>query len=82
MGNYKVTIAIDSLDPNPEVIYFDDFYEAEEFVYETVELRVAWRVEHSQGVVSEEERQSWEEEEMQLVRLQDIKFDEFIDSIS
>lgn len=37
---YKVTSAIDHLDPNPDVVYFEDFYEAQDHVTEIVDKRV------------------------------------------
>ena len=37
---YKVTSAIDHLDPNPDVVYFEDFYEAEDYMCDILEDRV------------------------------------------
>ena len=69
--SYKVTVAVDSLDPSPEEYFFDTFDEAQDFVYETAERTVMWRVEHSPHMVSEKERNEMWEEEMQLITLSD-----------
>jgi hypothetical protein len=66
---YKVTVAVDSLDPSPEETFFDDFDDAQDFVHETVDRAVMWRVEHSPYTVTQKERDDMWNEEMQLVTL-------------
>jgi hypothetical protein len=70
---YKVTIAVDSLDPNPTVKVFDDFDEASDFIYESVEQSVQWRVDHSPYSISEEELEEIYEEEFQLCMLEKLE---------
>lgn len=67
---YKVTVSVDSLDPKPDIHYFDDGDSATEFIYDTVSASVQWRVEHSPYTISEEELENIREEEMTLVRLE------------
>lgn len=70
---YKVTIAVDSLDPNPTVKVFDDFDEASDFIHESVEQSVQWRVDHSPYSISEEELEEIYEEEFQLCVLEKLE---------
>ena len=44
--NYKVTYAIDSLDSNPTIKFFESEYEAEEWLHNEVQERISWTVEH------------------------------------
>ena len=67
---YKVTVSIDSLDPNPDKYYFGTGDEATEFIYDTVSASVQYRVDHSPYTISEEELENIREEEMALVRLE------------
>ena len=64
-----VTVAQDSLDPNPDVIAFDTDWEAQEWRFEEIERRVQHYVDHSPFAVSEEERESMFEAEAQLVTI-------------
>ena len=64
-----VTVAADSLDPFPERIAFSSDWEAQDWVADEIQRRIDHRVQHSACVVSEEELSQWEEEEMQLVRI-------------
>jgi len=68
---YKVTAAIDSLDPNPEVFLFDEFVEAADFISEEIERRLDWAVQHSQYSVSEKELEEMRENELTLFRLEE-----------
>ena len=70
--NYKVTYAIDSLDTNPTVKTFETEYEAEEWLFDEVQERISWTVEHSPFSISEEEYQEIEEYEYSLVRIEKI----------
>jgi len=67
---YKVTIAADSLDPNPSVQSFDSFYEADDFVQAFIDNAVQWRVDHSPYFVSEKELSDMREEELSLVKVE------------
>ena len=67
---YKVTYAIDSLDPNPTIKYFDLFDEAENWLHEEVQNRVQWIVDHSPYTISEEEHIHEQEEEYSLTKLE------------
>jgi hypothetical protein len=66
---YRVTIAVDSLDPNPEVTEFEDFYEAEDFIHDSVNQSVQWLMSHSPYIIEEEEYEQLLEQEMSLTRL-------------
>lgn len=66
---YRVTIAVDSLDPNPEVTEFEDFYEAEDFIHDSVNQSVQWLMSHSPYIIEEEEYEELLEQEMALTRL-------------
>jgi hypothetical protein len=65
-----VTCASDSLDPFPDVIAFPSEWEATDWVSDEVQRRIAHRVQHSPYPVTDEGLQQWEEEEMQLIRLE------------
>jgi len=69
---YRVTIAADSLDPNPEVTEFEDFYEAEDFIHDSVNQSVQWLMSHSPYIIEEEEYEELLEQEMALTRLEEI----------
>lgn len=66
---YRVTIAVDSLDPNPEVIEFEDFYEAEDYIHDSVNQSVQWIISHSPYIIEEKEYDELLEQEMSLTRL-------------
>jgi len=70
---YIVTYAIDSLDPNPIVQTFDEFWEAEDFLHEEVELRVSWIVEHSAYSITESELDDIREIEYSLAKLEKVE---------
>ena len=67
---WKVTYAIDSLDPKPDVIKFKEEWEALEFASEEVQRRVDFQVQHSAYSLSEQEVREIEEHETQLVRIE------------
>ena len=69
---YRVTIAVDSLDPNPEVTEFEDFYEAEDFIHDSVDQSVRWLMSQSPYIIEEEEYEQLLEQEMALTRLEEI----------
>ena len=66
---YRVTIAVDSLDPNPEVTEFEDFYEAEDLIHDSVDQSVQSLMSQSPYIISEKEYEQLLEQEMALTRL-------------
>ena len=75
LGIYKVTYPCDSLDPNPTIKTFDGgnaFDEMQEWVFEEVESRVQYFVEHSPYSISEKELFEQEEWEYSLVRIEQV----------
>ena len=70
--NYKVTYAIDSLDPNPTIKTFDEEYEALEWLENEVQERIDYTVQHSPYTISEKEYQEIEENEYTLVRIEEL----------
>ena len=70
--NYKVTYAIDSLDPNPTIKIFEHEYEAEEWLHNEVQERMDYTVQHSPFSISEEEYKEIEENEYTLVRIEKL----------
>ena len=69
---YKVTYAIDSLDTQPVVKLFDEEYEAEEWLFDEVQRRMDYVVQHSLYFISKEEYQEIEENEYTLVRIEKL----------
>ena len=70
--NYKVTYAIDSLDPNPTIKTFDEEYEALEWLENEVQERIDYTVQHSPFSISEKEYKEIEENEYTLVRIEKL----------
>ena len=70
--NYKVTYAIDSLDSNPTIKTFEHECEAEEWLYNEVQERIDYIVQHSPFTISEKEHQEIEENEYTLVRIEKL----------
>tara|TARA_R110000772_G_scaffold107541_1_gene210021 strand:+ start:75 stop:671 length:597 start_codon:yes stop_codon:yes gene_type:complete len=68
---YLVTVAVDSMDPSPEIIAFDSCYEAQDFVSETIQARVDHMVAHSPYTVSQSDLEGYEEQESQLVTIKE-----------
>lgn len=66
---YRVTYAIDSLDPKPTIESFETESEAIDWLHEEFERRVAYIVEHSPYEISEDEYQSICEIEYSLARI-------------
>ena len=71
--NYKVTYAIDYLDPNPVIKTFDEEYEALEWLENEVQERIDYTVQHSPYTISEEEYRDIEEYEYSLVRIEKVE---------
>ena len=70
--NYKVTYASFPLDEKPVIKTFDEHYEMEEWIFDEVQRRMDYVVQHSPYTISEEEYQEIEEYEYQLVRIEEI----------
>ena len=66
---YRVTYAIDSLDPNPIVQEFDTESDAIEFLTEEVNRRVEFVVAHSAYAIDESEFDAIVETEYSLARI-------------
>ena len=66
---WKVTDAIDSLDPNPVVMEFEEEYEAIDWLNDETKRRVDHIVEHSPYSVSEEDLTGLFEQEFSLARI-------------
>lgn len=71
--NYRVTYAIDSLDPNPTVMYFDEEWEAVDWLNQAVQSRVDSIVQHSPHMVEEDEFELLNEVEYELARIEQIE---------
>ena len=69
---YKVTYAIDSLDPNPMIETFESEWEALEFVSDEMQRRVQHVVAHSAHALSESDLREIEEIESTLVLIERI----------
>jgi len=69
---YKVTYAIDSLDPNPTVDIFDTFDEAQDWISDEVERRVDHIVQHSALPIREDELDEIREIELSLVSIEEM----------
>ncbi len=70
---WKVTYAIDSLDSQPDVIHFEEQWEALEFASEEMQRRVDFQVQHSTYALSEEDVRAIEEHETQLIRIDSVE---------
>tara|TARA_R100000951_G_scaffold71389_2_gene60150 strand:- start:337 stop:564 length:228 start_codon:yes stop_codon:yes gene_type:complete len=64
---WKVTYAIDTLDPKPDVSHFEEQWEALEFASDEMQRRVDFQVQHSPYAMSEEDVRAIEEHETQLI---------------
>lgn len=69
---WKVTYAIDCLDPNPTVKLFDTEDEAVDWVHEEVHQRVQHIVDHSQYEITEEDLLGIQETEYSLVQIKEV----------
>jgi len=69
---YKVTYAIDSLDPNPTVKEFDEYNEMQDWIIDEVSHRVQWSVDHSPYSISEKDRQDLEQTEYSLINIKEL----------
>lgn len=69
---YKVTYAIDSLDPNPTVKLFEDEWEALDWLSDAINDRVDYIVQHSPYSISDKEYESILEIEQSLTRIERV----------
>lgn len=67
---FRVTYAVDSLDPNPTVMEFEEEWEALDWIHEEVMNRVSHTVEHSPYHVEEDDFDQLYEYEMSLVTIE------------
>ena len=72
MKQYLVTSSIDYLDPKPIQALFYTFDEAQEYMFDIVQSRTQWTVEHSQYFVDEQELKDIEETEWSLIKLEEV----------
>jgi hypothetical protein len=69
---YKVTYAIDSLDPSPTIKKFDDFDEMQDWISNAVNYRIRWSVNHSPYPISKTELKAIEEQEYSLINIEEL----------
>ena len=70
---YKVTYAIDSLDPNPTIKVFDFHHEMEDWITDEVSRRVQFSVDHSSHSINEFELQGLEQDEFSLIKIEEVE---------
>ena len=64
---YKITAAVDNLDPSPLEIIVDDFYEVQDWVAEEIDKRIKFFVDHSPYMLTEVDLDEQRELEMALI---------------
>ena len=70
--NYKVTYAIDSLDTNPVIKTFDEYYEMQEWIHDEVQRRIDFCIQHNPFLIDERELNLMTEHEYSLVRIEKL----------
>ena len=70
--SYKITQAVDCLDPNPVVTLFEEEWEALDFLYDCIDHAVQYRVDHSPYSISEKELNEIYQQEIELIRLEEV----------
>jgi hypothetical protein len=70
--SYRVTYAVDSLDPNPMVMEFSEEWEMYEWLHEEMDQRIQFTVEHSPHTVEEDEMNLLYEVEASLVSIEKL----------
>ena len=68
---WLVTAAVDSLDPNPEIIALATESEALDWVAEAIDSRIEWRVQHSAYTLEESELDAMREQESCLFTMEE-----------
>jgi hypothetical protein len=69
---YKVTQAVDYLDPNPVITILEEEWEALEYADECIMGAVQYRVDHSQYSISDKEWNEIHEQECTLIRIEEV----------
>jgi hypothetical protein len=69
---YKVTYAIDYMDPCPTVAFFDEEWEAQDWIDTEVSERVQHIIDHSPYTISQEELDGICESEYTLVTMEKV----------
>lgn len=72
MKQYKVTYSIDNLDTNPIIKIFDFHNDMEDWISEEVNNRIQFTVDHSPYSISEDDRNSIEEIEYSLIKIEEV----------
>ena len=70
--SYRVTYAVDSLDPNPMVMEFSEEWEMYEWLHEEMDRRIQFTVEHSPHAVENDEMNLLYEAEASLVSIENL----------
>ena len=70
---WKVTYAIDSLDTDPTIKFFDLFDYASCWIDEEMSSRISWTVAHCQFQLTEEKYQDLQEIEYSLIRIEEVE---------
>jgi len=70
---YKVTYAIDHLDPNPTIKVFDFHHEMEDWINDEVSRRVQFSVDHSPHSINDFELQGLEQDEFSLITIEEVE---------
>ena len=71
-AKYKVIYAVDYLDSNPTIKYFDDWYYMQDYVHDEIQRRIDYIVQHSSFTISEEEYKEIEEYEYSLLKIEEL----------
>ena len=71
-AKYKVTYAIDYLDSNPIIEYFDEWHDMQDYVQDEIQRRIDFTVQHSPFTISEEEYKEIEEYENSLIKIEEL----------
>ena len=71
-AKYKVTYAIDHLDSNPTIEYFDEWYDMQDYVQDEIQRRIDYTVQHSPFTISQEEYEQIEEYENSLIKIEEL----------
>lgn len=66
---WKVYYSVDSLDPNPDIYTFDDRDIMDDFLYEEINRRVQFIVDHSPYALSEENIEDIRSNERLLIKI-------------
>ena len=73
--SYKVTYYADSLDPKPEIRFFDTFDEMQDDIDLDVQTRMDFFVSHYPHLLTETEIEQQREIEYSLIKIEELKWD-------